>query len=314
MSTTTLLDLAKLKNGSDGVLHIVEAVGMAAPEVLALPARTIKGTSYDVTLVTKFPETAFRGANKGVDTGKAEFETRKAQCYILDSRIEVDKAVARAHEEGPDALMALYSRLTGKSAILTIGRQIFYGTAEDGTGFPGFREMATADMTVDATGSSSGAGSSAYFVHAGEGGVELIMGEDTTFDLQPFFDGEGEDSAGKKFPAHVSYLNCRPGLSNASPFAVGRIKNLTAQAGKGMTDALAADMIAKFPMDTQPTHIFMNRAQRAALQKSRTVVLQGTGNKGSVGSQAGAIAPIPTEIEGIPIICTDSIISLEAIA
>lgn len=313
MPSATLLDLAKLKNGSDGVLHIVEAVGMAAPEVLALPARTIKGTSYDVTLVTKFPETAFRGANKGVDTGKAEFETRKSQCFILDSRIEVDKAVARAHEEGPDALMALYSRLTGKSAILTVGRQIFYGTAEDGTGFPGLREMVTAGMTVDATGSTANEGTSVYFVHAGEGGIELIFGDDSTFDLQPFFDGEGTDAAGKKFPAHVSYLNCRPGLSNSSPFAVGRIKNLTAQAGKGMTDALGAKLLAKFPMDTQPTHCFMNRTAREQLQNARTVVING-GGSGKAKGDDGNVAPIPTHIHGVPIICTDSIISAEAIA
>lgn len=313
MPSVTLLDLAKLKNGSDGVLNIVEAVGMAAPEVLALPAKIIKGTQYDVTVVTKFPETGFRKANQGSDTGKAEFETRKAQCYILDTRIEVDKAVARAHEDGPEALMALYSTLTGKSAILAMGRQTIYGEAEDGSGFPGLKEMVTSAMTVDATGSSSGAGTSVYFVYAGEMGVQYVFGQGTTFELQPFTDGEGEDSTGKKYPAHISYLNCRPGLSCASPFAVGRIKNLTTQDGKGMTDKLAADLLAKFPMDTQPTHCIMNRQSRAQLQKSRTVVLQGGGSGKPKGGDEN-IAPVPTEIFGIPIITTDSIHNLEAIA
>ena len=313
MPSVNLLDLAKLKNGSDGVLNIVEAVGMAAPEVLALPAKIINGTQYDVTLVTKFPETGFRKANQGANVGKAAFETRKAQCFILDTRIEVDMAVAAAHEEGPEALMALYTTLTGKSSILSIGRQTIYGTAQDGSGFAGLREMATDDLTVDATGTTADKGTSVYFVHAGEMGVQYVFGRGTTFELKPFRDGEGEDADGKKFPAHVSYLNCRPGLSCASPFAVGRIKNLTAQAGKGMTDALASQLLEKFPMDTQPTHILMNRTARGQLQRSRTVVLQG-GGAGKPKGGDGNIAPIPTEIEGIPIICTDSITSEEAIA
>jgi hypothetical protein len=315
MPSVTLLDLAKLKSGSDGVLHLVHAVGKAAPEVLALPAKTIKGTSYDVTLVTKYPTVGFRKGNQGMASTRGEFETRKAECFILDARIEVDKAMARAHDKGPDALMALMSSITAKGAILGMGSQTIYGTALDGSGFPGLQEMATAAMTLDATGSTANAGSSVYFVFGDEDfGVSYVYGEDTTFELQPFFDGEGVDADGKKFPAHISYLNARPGLSNASPFAVGRIKNLTAQTGKGLSDSLGYQLLEKFPTDVQPNFVLMNRAQRGILQRSRTVTLQGDGKRGSTGSQEGTIAPVPTELCGIPIICTDSILSTEAIA
>jgi hypothetical protein len=315
MPTVTLLDLAKLKNGSDGALHLVEAVGKAAPEVLAMPARTIKGTEYDITIVTAFPKTGFRKINGGIDTSGATFEQRKAQCFILDARIEVDKAAARSHDKGPDALMATYSALTAKSSILTIGQQIFYGTALDGSGFPGMKELVTDALTLDAGGTTADTGTSVYMVFEGEMGVELVFGEDSTFDLQPFFDGEGEDANGKKFPAHVSYLNCRPGLSVASPFAIGRIKNLTNDAGKGLTDAKLSELLEKFPMDSQPTAIYMNRRARGQLQRSRTVTLQGNGKGGAVGGAGGNVAPIPTHsIDGIPIVCTDSILNTEAIA
>ncbi len=314
MSSVTLLDLMKLKSGSDGALHLVHAVGLAAPEVLALPSRTITGTSFDVTLVTKYPTVAFRKANQGMTSGRGEFETRKAECYILDARLEVDKALARAHDKGPDALMAFYAAITGKSAILGMGNQTIYGTALDGSGFPGLQDMTTAAMTLDATGSTANAGSSVYFVFGDEDqGVSYVYGQDSTFDLQPFFDGEGEDATGKKFPAHISYLNCRPGLSNASPFAVGCIKNLTAQVGKGLSDSLGYQLLEKFPTDVVPTHVLMNRAQRGILQRSRTVTMQGDGKKGSVGGSEGAVAPIPTDLCGIPIVCTDSILSTEAI-
>ena len=314
MPSVTLLDLIKLKSGSDGVLHLVDAVGQAAPEVLALASKTIKGTSYDVTLVKKYPTVGFRKANQGMSSSAAEFETRKAECHIIDARIEVDKAVARAHDKGPDALMALYAQITGKATILGIGSQTIYGQALDGSGFFGLQEMVDASMTVDATGNSANAGSSVYFVFSDEDfGVSYVYGEDSTFELQPFFDGEGVDANGKKFPAHISYLNCRPGLSNASPFAIGCIKNLTAQAGKGLTDALGYQLLEKFPTDVKPTHVLMNRAVRGMLQRSRTVVINGDGKRGSTGGQEGNVAPLPTELCGIPIVCTDSILSTEAI-
>ena len=315
MPSVTLLDLAKLKSGNDGVLHLVEAVGKSAPEVTALPSRTIKGTSYDVTLVTQYPTVGFRKGNQGMSATSGLFETRKAECFILDARIEVDKAIARAHDKGPDALMALFSAITMKGALLGVGSQTIYGTVLDGSGFPGLKEMATSAMTLDATGSTADSGSSVYFVFGDpDQGVCYVYGEDTTFELQPFFDGEGVDADSKKFPAHISYLNARVGLSNASPYAVGRIKNLTAQSGKGLTDALGYQLLEKFPTDVQPNFVLMNRAQRGLLQRSRTVTLQGDGKRGSTGGQDGTVAPTPTELCGIPIICTDSILSTEAIA
>lgn len=314
MSSVTLLDLLKLKSGSDGVLHLADAVGKAAPEVMALPSTTIKGTDYDVTMVTSYPSVGFRKANQGREASAGSFETRKAQCYILDARIEVDKAVARSHDKGPDALMALYSSLTMKSSLLAIGSQTFYGTAYDGTGFPGLQEIVSADMTLDAGGTTADTASSVYMIFGGEFGVQYVYGEDSTFELQPFVDGEGEDANGKKFPAHISYLNCRPGLSVASPYAVGRIRDLTADSGKGLTDSLLSQLLEKFPTDSFPTAILMNRRSRGQLQRSRTVTMQGSGKAGSVGSQGGIIAPLPTEFEGIPIICTDSLVNTEALS
>ena len=314
MPSVNLLDLVKLRNGSDGLLHLVEAIGQSAPEVLALPSDTIKGTAYDTTIVTGLPTTGFRKINQGVSASSARFETRKAECFILDTRIEVDKAAAASHDKGPDDLMARYSRFVGKSAILTLGRQTIYGTANDAAGFYGLNEMVDSTMVVDATGSTDSVGSSVYMLFAGEFGVQYIYGMDTTFDLQPFVEGEGVDADSKKFPAWVSYLNARVGLANSSPYSVGRIKKLTTDSGKGLTDSLLSQLLEKFPTDTFPTHILMNRRSRGQLQRSRTTTLNGSGRRGDVGSQSGIIAPLPTEFEGIPIICTDSITNTELLA
>lgn len=311
-SSVTLLDLVKLKSGSDGILHLADAVGAAAPEVMALPSTTIKGTSYDVTLILSYPTASFRKANAGVTPSGARFETRKAECYILDTRIEVDRAVARSHDKGPDALMALYSAMAFKSALIAVGKQTIYGEAYDGSGFPGLEQMATAGMTVDAGGTTATTGSSCYFVCAGELGVQYVYGEGTTFELQPFYDGEGTDVSSNKFPAHIGYLNARPGLSCASPYAVGRLKDSTAaEAASAVSDSWLSKVLELFPTDMFPTHCLMNRRSRAQLQRSRTVSLMGNGGK--MGGAQGLIAPIPTEVFGIPIICTDSITSVEAL-
>jgi hypothetical protein len=101
------------------------------------------------------------------------------------------------------------------------------------------------------------------------------------------------------------------GAAFYSKYAVGQVKNLTADSGKGLTDILLSRLIQAFPIGVKPTHFFMNRRSRQQLQASRTVTLfgQGTGRP-----DQPTIAPIPTEYDGIPIICTDSITSTEAIA
>jgi hypothetical protein len=55
----------------------------------------------------------------------------------------------------------------------------------------------------------------------------------------------------------------------------------------------------------------MNRRSRQQLQASRTVTLFG---QGTTRPNQELLAPIPDSYDGIPIICTDSILSTEAIA
>jgi len=89
-----------------------------------------------------------------------------------------------------------------------------------------------------------------------------------------------------------------------------RIYNLTAESGKGWTDALNARVMATFPVGHRPDAIFASRRSLAQLQASRTVTLMGTGSN---RPNQPNIAPVPTEYEGIPIIATDSILNTDVI-
>jgi hypothetical protein len=307
-----LLDLAKL-SGKDAVVGLIEAVTGVAPEVDRLPARTIRGTSYQTVARTALPTVAFRSMNSGVDASKSRFEERLVQCFILGSRVVVDKAAASAFEDGPAALQTIEAIGVMESAKIEIGKQIFYGIAEDAKGFPGLQAIVPSTMTVDAGGTTSATGSSVYAVRLGAQDVQLVFGNGTTFELGDWRAGDGEDADGKKFPAWIADLSAWIGLQCTTPYAVGRLKDATADSGKGVTDAQLQTLLDTFPVGKAPNVFFMNRRSAGQLQRARTVVINS-----SRGAKAGGdienIAEYPTSAFGIPIVVTDSLTSTEALS
>ena len=312
MAYLNLLDLTKLR-GHAREVGIIESVMTAAPELAVIPGRTIKGTSYKTVDRTALPATGFTTANQGIAPGKSSFAMKLVECFIFRGAINVDKAVAMDHEDGPAALQAIEADGVGRSAGIEIGKQVFYGSAEDSNGFPGLRELCPTAMKVDATGTTATTGSSVYGVKFGPQFVQLIYGGGSTLTLPPFREQSITDSAGGQYDAYVSNLTAWIGLQVVHPYAIGRLYNLTADSGKGLTDSLLADLLAKYPVGFTPDAWFMSRRSRAQLQKSRTITMFGNGNKGSVGSAEGLVAPLPTEAFGIPIVVTDSLVDTETL-
>ena len=186
MSTNlTLLDLAKL-NGADPIVGLIEEVATSSPEVTIIPARTIRGTSYKTVIRNSRPSVAFRAANEGTDATKSKFTERLVEAFILSARVEVDKAVARGYEDGPEAIQAIEAAGVMRAALSTVGTQTIYGTAAGSKGFTGLQEMVTgfgSDLIVDAGGTSANTGASIYAIKAGTSGVQYVYGNGTTFDL-----------------------------------------------------------------------------------------------------------------------------------
>lgn len=310
MANQTLLDLAKL-NGADKVVGLIEEVATVAPEVTIIPARTISGTSYDTVIRTERPTVAFRKANKGTDATKSDFTTRKVESFILSSRVEVDKAVAKAYEDGPDALMAIESAGVMASALVTIGSQTIYGNATTSDGFFGLQALATAldAVITDAGGTTAGTGSSVYIISAGGQGVQYVYGVNQTFDLSPFREGDATDSEGKRFAAYIADLTARVGLQCVNKNAVARLKDFTDDSGKGVTDAKILDALRRLPLASRPTHILMSRRSAYQLAISRTIT-----PNAKVEAFTGLVNGLPTESNGLPIIVTDSITDTETLS
>jgi hypothetical protein len=234
--------------------------------------------------------------------------------------------VAAAYENGPDALKAIEANGIMRQAMIELGQQFYYGVSNDAKGFPGleaFWTVFTAELTakgidtlsVDAGGTTATTGSSVYGVKFGGDGVQLILGQNGQLGMDEWTTqmvGDGTTD----YKAWVSAMTSWIGLQAANPYCIGRIKDCTADAGKGLTDYLGEELLAKCPIGFTFDADFMTRRSRRQLQQSRSVVL--SSGVPQIHDRAATVsrdvqAPIPTEMCGIPIICTDSLSNIEAL-
>lgn len=311
MALPTILDIAKA-NGSDAVVGLIDESIKTHPELSAIAARTIRGISYKTLVRTALGATtgSFRSANTGVTPIKGTYENRTVETFIIDARFESDKAVADRHEDGAAAYIAMEASGIMEGEMQGLATQFYYGTGNNALGFPGLINSYDAtNMVVDAGGTTASTGSSVWLVRAGPQAITWVWGQNGSLNLSPLREEtvlDPNDST-KKFTAYVQNLLAYPGLQVASQQAVCRIKKLTADSGKTLTDSLINQALAKFPVGRGPTHIFMSQRSAQQLQSSRTAT-----------NPTGAPAPWPNSIQGvdgstIPIYVTEAIINTEAL-
>lgn len=315
-SYATMLDIAK-SNGSDMVTGLIEENLTSAPEVSVLPARTIAGTSYKTLIRTSYPNVAFRPANAGSEPSKSLYSNRTVECFILDAQLEMDKAVADADDQGPDHILSLEADGAAKQSLIEIGSQVWYGTTVDAYGFPGAIEIVDSALVSDAGGSTASTGSSVWGLKLGPKYCQLVFGRGNVLSLEPWRIQTITRSS-KELTAYKSSLLGWVGMQWVNKHAVGRIKDITEDSGKGCTDALIATWLAKFPIGMMPDMLFMTRRSAAQLQASRTTVINVDGGSRSSGTAGRATqtisAPMPIESNGIPITVTDSLTNTEALS
>jgi hypothetical protein len=337
MAQGTLLDITKL-NGNDAAVGLIEENLTYAPELNVVPGRTIRGTSYRTVARDTYPGVGFRLANQGFTYTKSTFLNRTHEAYIFGGNMRVDKAVAGAHEDGPEAFKAIEASGFAKNALIKLGTQFFYGntagsavTVGDAKGFPGLTQFHDAFVTeltarsittivIDAGGTTATTGSSVYGVKFGEQGLQFIYGNGMGVTLGDWFEQMVNDgTSNSDYLAYIANMTAWIGLQAANPYCIGRIKDCTADSGKGLTDSVAYDLLARYPVGYTPDVWFMTRRSRRQLQQSRSVVLSSgatqRSNAASVGTGSDQItAPLPTEMCGIPIIVTDSLIDTETLS
>jgi len=306
MAMPTLLDIAKA-NGSDAVVGLVEEGARAHPEIILVPARTIKGLNYKTLVRTAVPTGgSFRDANEGVAASKGTYANRLVEAYMFNRRWECDKAVADAYEDGKEAYIALEGGAQVEGGMQDIATQFYYGIGAGGQakGFPGLLASYDAtNMVVDAGGTTATTGSSVWAVRFGPKHTIWVWGLNGQLELSDVREESILDAGGSnRFTAYVQEILARPGLQVGSVHSIARIKKLTADAGKTLTDDLLAQLLAKFPVGVRPDVFFMSRRSQFQLQNSRTAT-----------NATGAPAPVPAEAFGVPIAPTDAILDTEAL-
>lgn len=308
-----MLDLAK-QRGNDVQVGLIEESILVNPEMGLFPMRTITGTAYKTVVRTGYPVAQFRNLNEGVPRSKSSFENRTVECYIIDSAVAADKAVADAWEPGGAAAYQMVESQGVMEAVMRlIAKQIYYGNSDvaiaaglgAAKGFPGLVDAYdTTNHQVDATGST--ALTSVWAVKLGIKDIHLIGGANNSLNLaMPEWRiqtiGVTENT---QMTAYVNSLMGWIGMQFGSVNSAVRIKNIGTDTNKGMTDALGQAALELFPSGVAPDYFIMNRRSRRQLKNSRTSVSLGQGwNQNSVA--------MPTEIEGIPLIITDALSNAE---
>lgn len=302
MARMTAADVLKVNNSEELVGMINQAV-VSIPEIQQLQASPIQKTSYCTLVKTANPPVGFRSANTGRTMQTPTLAQRQVECKFLDASWSLDKAIADACEWGPEAAQGIQAQSHLEAALTEIAEQIWYGTGNDASGFSGVAELlddSDDDMVVDAGGTTASTGSSLFAVHTSITGVQLAFGMNGRFSegevvFAPIYDGDGGS-----FWGYSQDLSGYVGLQLTNYKAIGRICNLTADSGKGLSDDLVAQLLAKFPAKFMPNLLFCSRRSRLQLQQSRTAT-----------NATGAPAPIPTEVHGIPLFASDAISDTE---
>jgi hypothetical protein len=321
MGLPTLLDIAKINGADEGVVALFDEAARSAPEVTGLAyfmgqpkqvpnigaARTIRGTQYKTLIRTALPTFQFRSANTGTSPTKSKYENRLVEAFIVDMQWQADKAVADACEDGAAAYIAEEASAIVTSAFMGLGAQFYYGrnTGGDALGHPGLIDAVDTSLVIDATGTTANTGSSLWAVKWGPQHVQWVYGNNAAFKVSDPITQLVNDSSDstKQFMAYVQNLLLWAGVQVKNKFSCGRIKNLTAQAGKGLTDALIGQLVAAYPAAHKPDCFFASPRSIEQLRASRTAT-----------TTTGKEADVPVDWQGIPIIPTDSILNTEAIA
>ncbi len=300
----TMLDLAKI-NGSDAVVGLIEENLNVAPEAMLFPARTISGTSFKTLHRTGLPTTQFRNVNEGVETTKSTYSNKLVECFYLDGKMEIDVAAAQADDQGQDHAMMIEADGHAQAAILHLGEQVWYGTANDTKGFPGAASIVDSAYVLDAGGTTADTGSSVYGVRVGPKHGTMIFGRDTVLSVGDWRIQRITRNS-KELDAWINALQGWVGFQWANKDSVCRLKDATADSTKGVTDAKLAELLSQ--LKWVPDYWFMTRRSRFQLQSSRTATSNTSGNAGR------PMAELPTESNGIPIIVTDSLSNTEALS
>lgn len=312
-SYNTLAGLVQFNDKNLADLNVTDLMDDAPlmKVITSLPASN--GTQHKYLKQTTAASAAFRAALDGVTKTHSADTLVTDTLKILDGSFDTDVALADAYKGGRDAWLQLELVRTMKQVFFMAERQIFYGAASPGdtAGFAGLRDNAQLDalsdaMVVTASGSNVSTQTSCYLLRHGKDDVAFILGNDgkIVVEDEPTIIQKAGSGSGY-FPALYVPVTGYSGFQIGGAYSAARIANIecnTLTSTSAFTDDHIYAALSKFPAGRQANVIVMNRDALRLLRQSRTAT-----------NPTGAPAPRPTEVEGIPIVVTDALVSTEAV-
>ncbi len=322
----TLYDLATT-NRTDPLTGLIESVTTYAPEFSVIPVERRAGTWYKTVARTGLPTTNFRNVNSGVTPSKSSYKQVIKEMYFLDCPLFVDEAVVKGDDRSAGDVLTREGQGAIQSAIIKIGSQSWYGdpTVDNSNGFVGVRkQLAGITYTSGSNSAYASSTSTAYGLWLNPWGVHYSVGRDGEIALSQWqrFPQADPNNPGAYIASWFANLSCYIGLSVLdanSCWAVTGIDNTEGSVVNsitglpvlthGLTDVKVSQMIASIPANRRVGLVwFVSRLGLHTLQRSRSAV---GFHPASAGSGTQAWSPPPTEVEGFPVVMTDSIINSE---
>jgi len=259
------------------------------------------GKDHKYVKKTAPPVVGFIGNGVGRDFSKLTSIPITDVLQAIDGSVMMPKVAADA-SDNREAVVATEIMEHLKASFFEFEKQIFNGTNNAATGFDGFAD--TVNTLADGqfiNGEGTGGGSvytSVYMVrvNGSNNGVTPVVNNE--IEVGTTLTVSHDPGDGKNAPFYYTPIMGYTGLQLGNNYSIVRIGNLDAT--NTITDDLLSLALESFPAGQQPTHIFMKRTQRGALQRSRVTY-----------SPTGAPVPVPSEYEGLPIITTDALGQVE---
>lgn len=303
----TMLDILKM-NEADPLIGLVEEAMPLVPELGVIPASTKIGTTFKTLHRTARPTGGFRNPGEGVEVKKSTYENRIHEMKYLDHQMEIDVAHAQGAEQGEAFVLATEAEGHVQSAMNEIATQIWYGTGTggDSKGFQGAVQIVDSALVADAGGTTASTGSSVYLLQLGKKQVELKFGVNKVLSLAEWRKQTVTRNS-KEMTAWKNSLEGWCGVGFENKYAVARIKKLTEDSGKGLTDTLLYKLLRLMKeksqnITPQNSILVMSPRSQEQLRLSRTAT-----------NPTGAPAPLPTDWNGIPILVSNAILNTEAL-
>lgn len=312
MAMMTSSDVLKIHN-SEELIGLIDEVIQTIPELDYFVASPVGKTSFKTLCLTALPSVGFRTTNTYRELSTVTLGNKTIDCKYLDASWAIDKATAQEADWGKEFVFAMQAQAHLKAAFFAIAQQTWYGTDADAGGFNGLSGIIDAvvdgggnkTMVVDANPETELTdGSSVFAVRTGIDSIQYAWGSEGRFDEGEIGEQLAEIIDSEKLKGMAQYfqnLGAWVGLQVTSKNAAAKICNLSnVSLNQGLDDDLMYELISKFPAGQGPTAFFMSRRSLMQLRRSRTAT-----------NATGAPAPIPTEVEGIPIYVTDAITNTE---